>query len=205
VNLKQAMERRPELSAVQLEAEWRAGECVKLAPGTYVAKLTDQSYCVNGFYGSMREKYTSQSINSSGIYWMCLEWNEQQLGWEEFRGAFLGPTDCTKAEPSSLRGAILSSWESLGLAACPSGSDNGVHASASAVRCVCTLRVCALRSIMTHPRCDQLEARAERSIWLKIPQADDPLTKAWLKAGLKIGQLERWLGNPWCPQHQRFL
>jgi len=55
LNLKMLMERMPALSTLELEKEWRAGKCLKLSPGTYCAQMGDL-YCVNGFYGSMREK-----------------------------------------------------------------------------------------------------------------------------------------------------
>ena len=45
-----------------LETMWRAGDCLKLAPGTYVAELLQQekqdfprTFTVNGFYPSMRQ------------------------------------------------------------------------------------------------------------------------------------------------------
>jgi hypothetical protein len=50
LNLKQAMALLPSASPLEIEAQWRAGECVKLAPGTYVAKLSEAGvWVVNGF------------------------------------------------------------------------------------------------------------------------------------------------------------
>ena len=69
-------------------------------------------------------------------------------------------------------------WESLGLPTQPSGSDNGVHASAS-----------------------PLEAAAERAIWLGTSLSDgttsaDPLVEQWKGAGLPVDMLQRWAENP---------
>eukprot|EP01043_Picozoa_sp_COSAG02_P099261 COSAG02_NODE_35376_length_469_cov_0.956757_1_plen_133_part_00 len=82
------------------------------------------------------------------------------------------------AGAGSLRSLILHRWESLSLPAQPSGSDNGVHASAS-----------------------PLEAAVERAIWLKTSLSDgttsaDPLVKDWKAAGLPLDLLQRWSENP---------
>eukprot|EP01052_Picozoa_sp_SAG31_P055061 SAG31_NODE_14993_length_777_cov_0.831858_1_plen_154_part_00 len=121
----------------------------------------------------MRSKFTDAVLNPCGIHWMECTWAESALSWEAFRNDLLGPTDISKAGTGSLRGAIAASWESLGLDAKPSGSENGVHASASA-----------------------LEACLERQIWLGTKLEDDPLTDAWARAGLDLGMLRRWLTNP---------
>lgn len=73
----------------------------------------------------------------------------------------------------SLRSLILQRWESLGLQAQPSGSDNGVHASAS-----------------------PLEAAVERTIWMGTSMSDDPLVVKWKAAGLPLEMLRRWAENP---------
>eukprot|EP01052_Picozoa_sp_SAG31_P073707 SAG31_NODE_32760_length_352_cov_0.596838_1_plen_101_part_01 len=41
VNLAQAMALLPGASPREIEAQWRAGECVKLAPGTYAAHMRE--------------------------------------------------------------------------------------------------------------------------------------------------------------------
>lgn len=54
LNLKQAMALLPNATPLEIEAQWRAGECVKLAPGTYVAKLSEAGvWVVNGFCASL--------------------------------------------------------------------------------------------------------------------------------------------------------
>ena len=78
----------------------------------------------------------------------------------------------------SLRSLIFHRWADLGLSVQPSGSDNGVHASAS-----------------------PLEAAAERVIWLKTSLADattspDPFAEAWRAADLPSEMLQRWSENP---------
>ena len=57
-------------------------------------------WVVNGFYGSMRAKFTSTELNPNGILWMKLSWDEADLSWETFRNDIIGATDCTKAAPS---------------------------------------------------------------------------------------------------------
>ncbi len=57
-------------------------------------------WVVNGFYGSMRAKFTSTELNPHGILWMKLSWNESDLSWDTFRNDIIGATDCTKAAPS---------------------------------------------------------------------------------------------------------
>ncbi len=57
-------------------------------------------WVVNGFYGSMRAKFTSTELNPNGILWMKLSWDEADLSWATFRNDIFGATDCTKAAPS---------------------------------------------------------------------------------------------------------
>ena len=66
-----------------------------------VAKLPEAGvWVVNGFYGSMRAKFTSPDLNPNGILWMKLSWKESDLTWEAFRNDVVGATDCAKAVTS---------------------------------------------------------------------------------------------------------
>jgi hypothetical protein len=49
LNLRQAMAKLPGVSAAELETRWRDGACLKLAPGTYVARVAGCGFVVNGF------------------------------------------------------------------------------------------------------------------------------------------------------------
>ena len=176
LNLRQAQALLPTASPKEIERQWRAGECLKLAPGTYVAKLSEaQVWVVNGFYASMRAKFTDAELNPAGIKWLQLRWDESALTWQAFRDDVVGATDCKAAREGSLRNLVLQRWEALGLQAAPTGSENGVHASAS-----------------------PLEAAAERAIWLRAGGRydGDPLGEAWKAAGLPMDMLTRWSTNP---------
>ena len=60
LNLADFRARWPDMSVLEIEARWRAGKTVKLAPGTYVSLLEEEKVMVvNGFYGSMREKFVA--------------------------------------------------------------------------------------------------------------------------------------------------
>ena len=66
INLRAAMARLPELSAKELETEWRAGPCLKLAPGTYAAQLPASGLIViNGFYGRCATGHAHSSPSPS--------------------------------------------------------------------------------------------------------------------------------------------
>jgi hypothetical protein len=167
------MAKLPQTSPEELEALWRVGKALKLAPGTYVAK-TGAYIVVNGFFGSMRAQYTDPIKAPRGLQWFALAWAEADLPWATFRADVVGATDPATAHAGSLRRRILASWQELGLGAAPFGAENGVHASASA-----------------------LEAAAERHIWLGRPlDGTDPFGAAWAQAGLPPAELGRWCGNP---------
>ena len=104
---------------------WRAGPTVKLSPGTYVSKVNEGTYVVNGFYGSMREKFVAPGAS---VHWYVVRFSESDLSWKHFRSRVIGATDPTKADPTSIRHIILQQWEELGLSFEPTTADNGVHA-----------------------------------------------------------------------------
>jgi hypothetical protein len=68
-------------------------------------------YVFNGFFMSMRSKFVSEGVS---IYYYTVEWDSDKLGWEDFRGQVLGPTDPETAPTTSLRGKIFADWENLG-------------------------------------------------------------------------------------------
>ena len=117
----------------EFEKEWRSNSCVKLFPGTYCAAMSNGSIVVNGFFPAMRAKFTSEKMAPRGIHWFVVDWDESETSWHTFRTEFIGATDPTKAGPHSVRGHMRKNWKEFDLSHAPSGSDNGVHASASPV------------------------------------------------------------------------
>ena len=131
----------------------------------------DQSiYVINGFYASMRSKFTSPG---SSIYYFSVSWDAADLSWEDFRARVLGATDPETAAAGSMRANVLKEWESLGLASKPNVGDNGVHGSAS-----------------------PFEGLAERMNWLGATLDDDPTGHALLEAGVKRDTLLGWTKDP---------
>ena len=114
------------------------------------------AFVINGFYMSMREKYTQKDAK---IHYYVVEWNGDKLSWADFRGKVLGATDPETAEAGSVRREILERWEEFGLSSKPNVGDNGVHASAS-----------------------PFEALAERMNWLGASLEKDPFGKELLKS-----------------------
>ena len=179
----------PDLSGEDLETMWRKGPFVKLAPGTYVARLIgddvpglpqgDRPITLNGFYPAMREAFLQPGTR---VHVLEVTFPETlsgssggSSGWAAFREDVVGATDPAKAAAGSLRAEILGRWEELGLRAQPSMALNGVHASAG-----------------------PLEGLKERTIWCGLEDlGEDALGAALLACdGVDASALERWMGNP---------
>lgn len=164
------------VSAAELEAEWRSGPSVKLAPGCYVGAVAQGGaprYVLNGFYPSMAERFTEGAARVTAF---VVEFDPEVLSWRDFRARVLGATDPDKAEAGSIRSLVLERWEDLGLPERPSTGSNGVHASAG-----------------------PLEAIREERIWaegaaLEAGEAH-PMEEALLDAGASREDLEAWLEN----------
>ena len=149
------------------------GKIVKLGGGFYCAYLSTAPtpiYVFNGFFMSMREKFTAKGTS---IYAFSVEFDPKVCSWEKFRGEVLGPTDPATAPPGSLRGIINATWQDLGQKTAPNVGDNGVHASAS-----------------------PFEGLAERLNWLGASLADDSFGGALLKAGLDEATIKAWSVDP---------
>lgn len=114
-----------------LDQKWstlkRGTNLIKFGGGFYCGQV-DDIFIINGFYMSMRGKFT---MPSASIYYLLVEWATSALPWADFRGKVLGATDPKEAAPGSLRQLIHADWKTLGLGAEPNTGDNGVHASAS--------------------------------------------------------------------------
>eukprot|EP00928_Gymnodinium_smaydae_P019815 TRINITY_DN1762_c0_g1_i1.p1 TRINITY_DN1762_c0_g1~~TRINITY_DN1762_c0_g1_i1.p1 ORF type:complete len:1071 (-),score=302.69 TRINITY_DN1762_c0_g1_i1:230-3364(-) len=149
------------------------GKLVKFSGGFYCAQVdTDQGafYVFNGFFMEMRNKFVKPGAE---IYYFVVDWDPVQTSWSDFRGKVLGPTDPSAAPADSIRGTIYSKWQELGLAALPTISDNGVHASASPI-----------------------EALFERMNWLGIALDRDPFGKLLLQGKVSREQVEEWSKDP---------
>ncbi|EKX50412.1 hypothetical protein GUITHDRAFT_66768 [Guillardia theta CCMP2712] len=170
MNLAQYQEKNPSLDVTTIESRWRAGKTFKLAPGNYVSLISDDgAIVVNGFYGSMREKFTAPGAQ---VNWMQVEFDEASLSWKAFRNEVIGATDPNAAAGGSLRKRVMEDWQSLGLAFQPNTSDNSIHASAG-----------------------PLEGLREREIWMQVSLEEDPFGKQLLSKGVKLETIRRLCGN----------
>jgi len=162
----------------ELDTQWgickKAKKLIKFGGGFYCGLIEiegkDSLYLFNGFFMSMRNKFTAPGLS---IYYYVVEWQESACSWGDFRGSVLGPTDPVEAPKDSLRGQIYSDWKALGLAAEPDVGDNGVHASAS-----------------------PFEALAERSNWVGASIADDSFGAAMIGAGVSVETIKAWSVDP---------
>jgi len=165
------------LTADELDKEWantkKNKKLVKFGGGFYCGlvevKGKEPIYVFNGFFMSMRAKFVEPGTS---IYYYVVEWDQEALAWEDFRGKVLGPTDPVTAPPTSLRGEIFKDWKSLGLAYVPNVGDNAVHASAS-----------------------PFEALAERINWLGYRPHRDAFGKQLLKVATRA-QIKEWCNDP---------
>merc|ERR1719281_1440318 len=142
---------------------------IKFGGGFYCAKLGD-IYVFNGFFMSMRNKYVAPGKR---VYYFSIEWNENDLSWEDFRGKALGPTDPSTAPEDSIRGTIYRDWEKFGLEKQPDTGDNGVRASAS-----------------------PFEGLAEHMNWLKMQPEDCAFGQTMMACGISKDTISAWSTDP---------
>jgi len=167
-----------EISPDEMDTQWgickKNKKLIKFGGGFYCGLVEiegkESIYCFNGFFMSMRNKFTAPGLS---IYYYSVEWDSDVLSWADFRGKVLGPTDPAEAPADSARGLVLAKWQELGLAAEPNVGDNGVHASAS-----------------------PFEALAERNNWLGASFGEDPYGKELLAAGITEATLKEWSVDP---------
>jgi len=160
------------VDGLALESMWRGGQDVKLAPGTYIARLEregDPIYTINGFYPAMRQAFVEPGAT---VRYLVCEWEEEALPWESFRRDVIGATNPSAATAGSCRALLLSKWQELGLPAEPSMAKNGVHASAG-----------------------PLEGLKERAVWCDANVASDPLAVQLASAGIDAATLGGWLAD----------
>jgi len=124
------------ISGDEMDTQWgickKAKKLIKFGGGFYCGLIEmegkESIYAFNGFFMSMREKFTAPGTS---IYYFVVEFDSAALKWSDFRGQVLGPTDPAEAPADSLRGRILKEYKELGLTGEPNVGDNGMHASAS--------------------------------------------------------------------------
>lgn len=143
---------------------------LKFGGGFYCGKISDDCFVINGFYASMRTKFT---VPGESIYFYEVEWDASSLSWASFRGQVLGGTDPQTADKSSLRNEIFRKWKALGLTSEPNTGNNGLHASAS-----------------------PFEAMAERANWLGVPLSKDAFGRAMLASGVPRNTIIAWCKDP---------
>lgn len=157
-----------------LNTLWLQTPLVKFGGGFYCGEIKRDSgpsiFTFNAFFMTMRGKFVAADAS---IHYYVVEFDPDKLSWKDFRGSVLGPTDCSKAPESSLRGKMFKEWQLLDLKAEPNVSDNCVHASAS-----------------------PLEGLGERMNWLKVDIESDAFGAAALKAGISKATLESWVLDP---------
>merc|ERR1712070_1266613 len=161
------------IDADAMDKKWgeakKADKLIKFGGGFYCG-LIDDIYIFNGFFMSMRSKFTQPGTE---IYYYSVEWDAASLSWSDFRGKLLGPTDPAEAPADSLRGQILAKWKDLGLKTEPNVGDNGVHASAS-----------------------PFEALAERNNWMGIPIFKDRFGRLMLDEDVQMDTIKAWSVDP---------
>ena len=161
------------ISGDDLDQKWstlkRGTTLIKFGGGFYCGHL-DGIFIINGFYMSMRGKFT---MPEAKIYYYLVDWPTTSLKWENFRGNVLGATNPKEAAEGSLRKLIADDWSNLGLSAEPDTGDNGVHASAS-----------------------PFEALSERMNWCGIPVDADTYGKGMLAAGVPLSTIQAWSDDP---------
>jgi len=156
-----------------LDKKWstlkRGSSLIKFGGGFYCGQV-DGIFIINGFYMSMRGKFTK---NDAKIYYFLVDWPTASLPWEDFRAKVLGATNPHEAADGSLRKLIAQDWQTLGLTAVPDTGDNGVHASAS-----------------------PFEALSERINWCGVAPDADTYGKGLLAAGVPLKTLLAWTSDP---------
>jgi hypothetical protein len=170
-NAMQACQRL-NISSDDLDKKWaaakKAKKLVKFGGGFYCGDI-DGLYVFNGFFMSMRAKFTGDAK----IHYFKTEFSADDLKWEDFRGKVLGPTDPAEAPADSIRGLVAANWKSLGLSAPCNVGDNGVHASAS-----------------------PYEALAEFNNWLETGPAAESFGRRMIAAGISKETIKFWGQDP---------
>jgi hypothetical protein len=122
----------PEVSGEELDRLWERSSVVKLAGGTYCAKVTAggrEVYLLNGFHPAQLTYFTRRSAS---IVVLSLQTG---AAWRGLREDMLGATDPAKAKSGSLRRILLEERQRYGLAEVNQGL-NCAHLSAGPLEAI---------------------------------------------------------------------
>jgi len=147
----------------------RGEAMLKFGGGFYCGKL-DSIYVINGFYSSMRARFTQPG---TCIFYYDVEWEAQKMSFQNFRAKVIGDTSPEEAQMHSIRSDIFMHWEDLELTSKPNQGNNGVHASAS-----------------------PFEAMIEKANWLGDNLQNDPIGASLVKAGMGLDAIRKWTADP---------
>jgi len=159
-------------SPAELRTMWGAAtKSGKIASGLYMAYLPEiEKIVINGFYPMMRQKFTERG---NQVFWMESIFDSNQVSWKQFRTEIIGSTNPKQAATGSLRRELYENYKKFDLAAQPTTSDNGVHASAG-----------------------PLEGLRERVVWLERTITQDDYGKQLMELGIEEKQLLDMLEDP---------
>jgi hypothetical protein len=123
------LHRYPDFTPVSLNDLWQKSEGIKLASGTYCAKINmngEPVFLINGFHPRQLVHFTEKgrSIVAFTLY--------GDLDWAVARNNFIGKTNPQDAMTGSLRNELIINREAFGLQSV-SASNNGFHLSAGPV------------------------------------------------------------------------
>lgn len=101
------------------------GKTAKLQDGCIMGYAEDlDAYCINGFYPSMEANFNAPETRMT---YYVVEFNPDEVSWEDFRKKILGATNASNAVHESFRGQLYSEYPVQ-----YPGRDNFVHGSAGA-------------------------------------------------------------------------
>lgn len=161
-----------------------SAEACRLRRGFHITRLSKQCtddvtlknklivpiFIINGFYGSLRDKYYNKSTTTR---FLVLEWDSDLLSWAKFSSDVIGDADPDMAYNTSLRGSLIEDWDTMGLTEAPSRINNVVHVSHSS-----------------------FEGLAEKIIWMKgLTAFTDPFGAKLLEKS-NAATITSWLLNP---------
>jgi hypothetical protein len=139
-------------------------------------------FIVNGFYGYMRDQYTSIG---SFVEYYALEWDSVELSFKSFHNDVVGNREPERAYGASIRGHFYNNYKHYGIEEKdkPSVLNNVVHASSSA-----------------------FDGMFERLLWIKGSLLFTDLVGSKLLA-LRVNSqfIKHWLTNPVVEKKRLFL
>jgi len=159
-------------TADEMDRKWATardnGKVVRFGGGFYCGEI-EGNYVFNGFFMSMRAKYTGEAKT----HYYVVQFDSEELSWTDFTNKVLGATDPSKAHVNSIRGFVHARWQQLGLGRECDMGDNVLHGSAS-----------------------PFEALAEITNWLECDISSQPFGRLLRGAGVSAKTIEDWRCDP---------